>query len=225
MIIRDNSGRAVLEVKQQTVATQIYKDERTFIWDYLAIWEPQPEQGFWMLGHKAQGNWDDMQGHVLMAKDIVGDIQGRYMRNPVDFDEIWRDEGGFGIYDVSFWRPICPEGFFSLGDITNSCEWCGWPKPLSYLSRMKCVSLEIAEECSVQGSPLWTNDGGWENERGSVWEMTAEGGMSTFFLANSGWSQPQNGRGHCLKQAEFVGGTVNWCCGLDLNKVVLQSKK
>ena len=101
----------------QENVTMVYRDEFTFAWDTLAIWEPDHVAGAWMLGHKAQGHWDDMQGHILMVRDLVGDDMGEYLRNPTDFQEIWRDEGGFGVYDVAFWRPVCPDGRRSYSNI------------------------------------------------------------------------------------------------------------
>merc|ERR1711976_763548 len=204
-IVRDTEGRAVLEVLFSQNASLVYKDERTLIWDYLGVWEPLEEPSFWLLGHKAQGDWDPMRGNVMMVKDIIGDTQGLFMRSPLDFREIWRDEGGFGVQDVAFWRPVCPEGFNPLGDIAYACEWCGWPKPLSYLSRMRCLSREVTELCGFRGSPLWTNDGGWENQRGSVWEIGGGPGISTFFHATQGWDNPpQNSVAFCLKDVEYV---------------------
>merc|ERR1711894_209547 len=84
--------------------------------------------------------------------------------------------------------------------------WCGWPKPGSYLTRVMCVSEELLEPCTFRTTPLWTNDGGWENDRGSVWEI--DGSISRFWYANKGWdSLPNTGRAFCLKEPEFIPDT------------------
>ena len=108
---------------------------------------------------------------------------------------------GCGVLNLCLW--LLP-GYFALGDIANACEWCGWPKPLPYLGRIRCLSEEMVEPCSVVNTPLWTNEGGFENERGSVWTIRPNRGVSTFWLGNKGWDDaPQNGIAYCLKEVEF----------------------
>ena len=162
-------------------------------------------------------------------------MEQRYMRRPYDFVEQWRDQGGLGVLDVAFWRPVCEPGkltnylqalfsvqvfhvmfncrsfsrifqtgFHTVGDIAYACDWCGWPKPGSYLSKLMCISDEMLRDCTFKPTPLWTNDGGWENQQGSVWEI--DEGMSPspqFWRGNDGWgSMPNLGRAYCLKEGE-----------------------
>merc|ERR1712055_56958 len=203
-IVRNRAGDPVLEVLFQNNVTMVYKDEFTGAWEYLGVWEGDPVPGYLMLGHRAEGNWDGVNGPIPMIRDLVGDIEGRYTTNPTDFEEIWRDQGGLGLLDVAFWRPVCPAGYVPVGDIAYACEWCGWPKPLAYLGRMRCLSGEVAEQCNVKQQPIWTNFGGWENDRGSVWGINPNAGVSAFWMANAGWdTPPQNGVAYCLREVEF----------------------
>jgi len=205
-IVKNDDGEAALEVVYQAQATQVYTDDGTLIWDYLGIWEPNSYENFFLLAMRAEPHHDAMTGSIQMAQGVSDEMQRKYMKHPYDFTEVWRDQGGFGRLDVAFWRPVCDPGFQPLGDIAFACDWCGWPKPGSYLTRVMCVSEELLEPCTFRTTPLWTNDGGWEEERGSVWEI--DGSISRFWYANKGWdSLPNTGRAFCLKEPEFIPDT------------------
>merc|ERR1711894_66933 len=176
---------------------QTYRDEGTGAYNYLGIWEPAAFQNYYMIGMKAQNDWSQMRGNIEMIRGFTGGMEQIYLRQPLDFQEIYRDQGGFGQRDVAFWRPICPAGFVSLGDVAYACNFCGWPKPIEYISRFRCVSEQLTNRCSHSFAPLWTNEGGFENQQASVWPHS--GSRSTFWSANQSWRDVPRNVAYCLK--------------------------
>lgn len=114
-LVSFNSQNPALEIVYQTESQVAYQDKLTSIRDYLQIWEGNFQPGYRMLGQKAQGNWESMEGSIIMAKTIGDNLSGKYLRAPLDFVQVWRDQGGFGKYDAAFWRPVCPKGEGSEG--------------------------------------------------------------------------------------------------------------
>lgn len=88
-----------------------------------------------------------------------------------------------------------------MGDIAYACDWpCGIWEPEEYLERVVCVAESLTVPCTFDPFPLWTNDGGLEDEDGSVWAITPP--TSGFWMGTTGWDAlPNLGRAYCLKEA------------------------
>ena len=67
------------------------------------------------------------------------------------FFQTWKDSGSGSSRDVSFWQPICNQGFVGLGDL---CK-IGHGKPSKVA--MKCVRKDLTKPCGK--TQIWTDKG------------------------------------------------------------------
>lgn len=119
-------------------------------------------QGFAEIATFGTAHYSAPYGMVV-AKQLVSGA----LAHPVDFTMIWADSGSGADRDGSFWRPVPPPGYVSLGDVAQT----GYSKPV--LTDFYCVhnSLVVEGKASGGGQFLW-------NDR----ESGADNDFSAFFI-------------------------------------------
>lgn len=98
---------------------------------------------------------------------VVKELEAGALARPVDYTFIWADFGSGADRDGSFWRPVPPPGYVSLGDVAQS----GHGKPA--LTDYYCVRADLVVEAKTSGGGhfLW-------NDR----ETGSDSDFSAFFI-------------------------------------------
>ena len=127
-----------------------------------AFWRPlinDPRlQNFYPVGDLAWPNRDDVNGKTAIAvvKDAKGDT-GTALRQPLRFEQVWKDSGSGSYKDGSMWRPIPPDGYYALGLVCNS----GYDPPS--LDTIRCVRSDLV-------APAYTGDSIWDDKGTNAWD-------------------------------------------------------
>ncbi|RFU73017.1 duf946 domain-containing protein [Trichoderma arundinaceum] len=110
------------------------------------------------------------------------------VKSPTGYNKIWTDKGSGARANGSLWRPNCPLGYVSLGDVAQN----GWGEPST--SRVWCLRVDLAEEAGYGSSPIWWDKGSGSDKDVSVWEIhrSIESRSHVFgaFRANEGYGRP-----------------------------------
>jgi hypothetical protein len=114
-----------------------------------SFWMPDADStdGFMPLGSYGKIGYANPTGgeYVMVVKDR--DSSGA-LANPVDYTQIWTDQGTGASNDGSFWRPVPPAGYVALGVVAQS----GYAKPS--LTDIVCVREDLCTRAKI-GLPVW----------------------------------------------------------------------
>ena len=59
-----------------------------------------------------------VEAHNFQGSGIIGkEFKSDAFEDPVSFSFIWNDRGSGADWDVTFYRPVCPDGYVPLGDV------------------------------------------------------------------------------------------------------------
>ncbi|KAL2257783.1 hypothetical protein VTK26DRAFT_9178 [Humicola hyalothermophila] len=135
------------------------------------FWHPKPQGDLRALGSVAINNYNDLNNNwaVLLVGDNPSSRQpgkGPAVQAPVNFQGIWSDQGSGSNRDGSFWRPIPPQGYLSLGDVC----WPGYGKPST--DQVWCVRADLVADGVFAGGAIWDDRGSGANGDASFWEIT-----------------------------------------------------
>ena len=118
----------------------------------MALYQPMPEPGYYILGGYAQNNYDAPNGCAMTIKPMDSAAAAQ-LAPPVAWERVWRDKGTGATMDGSIWRavPRSPD-FVCLGHIGQTGK-----KEQPYVENYACV-----KRCLVQAvmptNPLWTTE-------------------------------------------------------------------
>ena len=130
--------------------TWVYNDKGSGATQDGGFWQPNPPEGFQILGTYAINNYSDVETDgnqwALCVKAAPG--SNAPLANPTDFELIWNDHGSGGDHDGSCWRPKAPNGYVALGDVMVT----GYNKPA--LSTVVCVRKDLTATASA-GQQIW----------------------------------------------------------------------
>ncbi|MBI2994461.1 MAG: sel1 repeat family protein [Gammaproteobacteria bacterium] len=118
----------------------------------MALYQPQPEPGYFMLGGVAQNNYDAPNGCALTIKPLDG-AAAALLAPPSGWERVWRDKGTGATMDGSIWRGVPRSSeYVCLGHIGQTGK-----KEQPYVENYACV-----KRCLVQmvapANPLWTTE-------------------------------------------------------------------
>ncbi|KAF4210319.1 hypothetical protein CNMCM5878_004636 [Aspergillus fumigatiaffinis] len=96
-----------------------------------AFWHPKPQGSLRPLGSIGINNYSNVNGQqaaLLVGANPNNPPSGGMpaVANPIGYTLIWTDKGSHTMRDCSFWRPVAPSGYVSLGDVAQ----LGWNKSL-----------------------------------------------------------------------------------------------
>jgi RhoGEF domain/Vacuolar protein sorting-associated protein 62 len=143
-----------------TLWHKVWDDRGTGMKRNLSIWLPTPPRGFYTLGGYVERHHDplpsDAAGAVMLVRDdprnadthpVSGEPLPPLLAKPVGYKRVWLDSGSGGDYgDVAIWRPVAPDGYVALGDLT-SIHWEVEPDAdrLAY----RCVHRSLLTPASI----------------------------------------------------------------------------
>ncbi len=126
-----------------------------------AFWRPLTNdprlQNFYPVGDLARNNRNEVNGATAIAvvKDAKGDT-GTALRQPLRFEQVWKDSGSGSYKDGSMWRPIPPDGYVALGLVCNS----GYDPPST--DTIRCVRSDLV-------IPAYPGDSIWDDKGTNAW--------------------------------------------------------
>ena len=182
---------SALQILTTNEGKRIYGDQGTGAHRDLTVFQPEIPEGFFMVGHYGQPNYQNMNGTVPLIKPL----DPTAVAPPSTFESMYNDQGSGGDQDVTFWRVIAPPGYVALGDIVN----IGYgPPPASIKEIYRCVRADLVKQGVINRS-VWTDGGSGASQDGSVWyvQPTTQG-ITGYFKVQRGYSAPESVYAQCL---------------------------
>lgn len=164
------------------------------------MWHPVHQGNLYPLGTFAEsGPARDINGKrasLLVGANPNTKPSKPAVARPSDYTLIWRDEGTKSDGDGSFWRPIAPAGYVSLGDVAVT----RWDKPP--LDKIWCVREDLAGWSTFLASSIWDDLESGGDIDGSCWSIVPstlgiEGSpnipiVADAFRAENGYTRPDS---------------------------------
>jgi hypothetical protein len=162
------------------------------------FWHPQPQGALRAGGSVGVGHYNDLRNNWAVL--LIGDNpskrpagKGPAVQSPVDYQGLWNDKGSGSKDDGSFWRPVAPPGYITLGDVS----WGGHGKPP--VDQVWCLRADLVSDGVFKDASVWDDNGSGANSDGSFWEVIPRAGNSASeyipvlagtFRCNSGYNKP-----------------------------------
>ncbi|KXX77964.1 hypothetical protein MMYC01_207928 [Madurella mycetomatis] len=136
-----------------------------------AFWHPQPQGDLRAVGSVACPHYSNLNGNraVLLVGDNPSKRQsgkGPAVQAPVDYQLIWADHGSGANADGSFWRPVPPNGYISVGDVAVT----GHGKPALDQAQVWCLRADLVSDGSFNEA-VWNDRGSGANSDCAIWEI------------------------------------------------------
>ncbi|KAG9452487.1 hypothetical protein H6P81_005391 [Aristolochia fimbriata] len=157
----------------------VWWDQGTGSRKKVSIWRPVVPSGKVFLGDIAvQGYEPPNTSSVLHDSE-----DATLLKPPEDFQPVGKVKKQRGIDSTSFWLPVAPPGFVSLGCI--ACK--GMPK-LSDFNALRCIRSDMVTGVHFSEESLWdTSNSKYSGDPFSMW--TVDSDMGTF-IVRSGFRKP-----------------------------------
>ncbi|MBN2326289.1 MAG: Vps62-related protein [Candidatus Omnitrophica bacterium] len=156
-----------------------------------AFYRPIAPEGYYALGHYGEltsggacSPSPQPAGFMLSAKEL----EPGALAKPLDYIELWKSTGAMHEPPGSFWRPVPPDGYVSLGIVAQN----GHNKP--DLDQIRCVREDLTT-AGMTGRLVWNTERGIGSEMDlGLWQVKAQDpggiGIGAFVGSNSTTVQP-----------------------------------
>ncbi len=158
MIVND-----ALEIDFATSFNLVWNDRGSGASRDGSFYRPVVPSGFRALGHYAQGNYDSPTGAVMI---VVKARNADALKEPVDYELVWKDTGSGADKDGAMWKPIPPQGYVAMGLVVTE----GYNKPS--LNEVVCVRVDLTGDASP-GGLIWNDKGSGAEKDFACWDMIA----------------------------------------------------
>ncbi|KAJ4300562.1 hypothetical protein N0V88_003241 [Collariella sp. IMI 366227] len=134
------------------------------------FWHPKPQGGIRPMGSVVVGHHGDLpnQWAVLLVSDNPSKRpagKGPAVQAPTDYQPLWTDQGSGSKADGSFWRPVAPPGYITLGDVANA----GYNKPS--FDQVWCLRADLVADGIYKPGPIWDDKGSGAKADASFWDI------------------------------------------------------
>ncbi|KAK5995074.1 hypothetical protein PT974_03467 [Cladobotryum mycophilum] len=161
-----------LRLSVTTAYNWIYSDTGTGSKRDVSVWHPTEDANFRPLGSVGEGSYGDPV-NGKRATLVVGlnpaqppkDQSKPALKDPVSWTNVWTDAGTGGKYDGSFWTPVCPGGYVSLGDAASATY-----NPPTH--KVWCLREDLAKQGTYEKASLWDDTGSGGKRDVSLWGIT-----------------------------------------------------
>ncbi len=127
-----------------------------------SFWRPEPASGWFRVGHHLKRG----HGNPTEPTMVLRVRSGNPLARPVDYVLVWNDAGAGSTQDGSVWRPLCPNGFGSMGDVTSNSH----SKPA--LDEVVCVQRNFLG-AAVSGNEIWNDAGSGAARDFAAWNIVS----------------------------------------------------
>jgi len=152
--------------------SMIWRDKGTGGAFDLGVWRPNAPKGWVILGDLAVPSMSEQcpDAPALLVKwddnNPTGDEKGPFLKKPVDYTWLWDDKKSGADWDGSFWYPVPPKGYVSLGVVTQRNH----SKPTD-MGIMRCVREDLVYPGKYIGH-IWTDKKSGARHDCAVWSQT-----------------------------------------------------
>lgn len=139
----------------------------------IGIWRPKTPKGWVRVGDVAINSTSkscpNIPGLLIEWDDAhpTGDEKGPFLARPVKYELIWNDKGSGAHMDGSFWYPVPPNGYVTLGFIGN-----GSHNNPADLGIIRCVRRDLVYPSSWVSNPIYTDRKSGADKDVSLWSFT-----------------------------------------------------
>ncbi|KAF3075771.1 hypothetical protein CFAM422_002510 [Trichoderma lentiforme] len=134
------------------------------------FWHPNSQGNMRPLGSVGVPHYKDINGNYVAQ--LIG--PGSYSQSnglpplvsPTGYTQIWNDQKSGASKDGAFWRPIPPNGYVALGDVSMA----GWSQTPS-TSDVWCVRQDLVKQGSFAASSVWDDKKSGAKYDVSIWEV------------------------------------------------------
>jgi hypothetical protein len=142
-------GGAAIDLRYVCDLRMKWSDEGSGARSDVALYEPVPPPGYFIIGGYAQANYAEPHGCVAAIKPLVAHLA----LAPSGWKQLWTDEGSGAQRDGSLWQAVpASEDFVCLGAVAQA----GYKQPA--LSNYACVHRCMVRDMPPS-RPLWTDEG------------------------------------------------------------------
>lgn len=106
------------------------------------------------------------------AKESTTDTPSLEFRRTSEFQPVWKDIGSGAYEDFAVWRPVARDGFYPLGDVSNTSPWQGE----RYGSPSFETLLVKGGKPPVDYQKVWDSQGSFSDKPFSSWQPVAPQG-------------------------------------------------
>lgn len=161
-----------------------------------SFWDPDilGTPNVYSFGSAARPNYAP-PSQVGVGRSLTGiGVPGGAFAHPVGFTQIWNDAGSGANLDGSFWSPIPPPGYVSLGSVAQF----GYAMPP--VTSFVCVRSDLVVQ-GVVGNQIYNDSGSGANADFSAWDIVAPPGAIDVgtFIGVGNYAQPSNSAVWCLR--------------------------
>lgn len=155
--------------------TLVWTDKGSGAAANVSFWRPEPSSGWFRVGHHMK------RGHGIPTEPtmILRATSGTPLARPVDYSLVWDDTGSGSAQDGSVWRPACPSGYGSMGDVTSNSH----AKPA--LDEVVCVQQSFLGAANP-GSEIWNDTGSGATRDFAAWDVISPAADANFNYSSRG---------------------------------------
>merc|ERR1711976_55316 len=190
-----------LSAVQDSSGQKFWRDRGGFGRKDVTIYEPaRSGADFFLLGQRAQGNYNKMERPVHSFRD--DSIRRDAINRPVGFRFLWDDQGSTYYDDASVRRMMCPRRYSPMGDVLARKNRVTQP-PNELFDKFRCVADDLTLPCDL-GTKIWDNKGTNGKYYISMWSSLPRAGQfnSGFYFANNAHDiRPNDVYPRCLKNS------------------------
>jgi hypothetical protein len=190
-IIREDLGaEPTLIVSNTSNYTKVFDDDGSGASMDVTIYRPTPSSpDYFILGDYAQPNYNSPTGTSIIVKVVNDDPNNPLLVMPQSYTKVW-DSRGSDCTESSFWYPVAPDGYISIGYVANAGNYAWWNPPA--LSNYRCVRRDLIDKAQA-GSLIWNDKGSGADADVSLYRID---GFEGSFVAQSNYD-PYSGQ--CFK--------------------------
>lgn len=167
--------------------TPVWTDKGSGAAADVSFWRPEPPSGWFRVGHHMKRGY----GTPTEPTMVVRANSGTPLAQPIDYLLVWDDSGSGADQNGSVWRPLCPGGFSSMGDVSSSSH--AKPAP----GEVVCVQQNFLGAAN-SGSEIWNDTGSGAARDFAAWNIVSPAADASFnyssgglFVGNASHNRPQ----------------------------------
>ena len=144
------------------------------------FYRPIPPSGYYIMGDYGQSNYEEPTGKVVVFRVEDDDPNNPFLKPPEGFSQIVNNRGSGLDLDVSFWYPLPPAGYVSIGSVVQR----GYDEP--DVSDYRCIRFDLVEAGSLDGL-IYANYGSSADEHMSIYRID----YTNVIFAHRGYDYPR----------------------------------
>ncbi|XP_068635813.1 uncharacterized protein [Aristolochia californica] len=157
----------------------VWWDQGTSSRKKVSIWRPVVPSGMVYLGDIAVQGYEPPNTSIVLHDSEDATL----LKPPADFQLMGKVKKQRGIESISFWLPVAPPGFVSLG-----CIACKSMPRLSDFNALRCIRTDMVTRDHFSEESLWdTSSSKLSGDPVSMWTVDNDVGT---FLIRSGFRKP-----------------------------------